>query len=440
VASGEDWLHRVLAGEAEAYGPVVERERPGLVALARGIVGDSDAAEDIAQQALVLAYVHLSSLREAARFRGWVRATARRLALRRLRRAPPPVADPAWLDELAAPDGAGVSDLPEWLEQLPPAEQQAAALFYGEEWTIDEVAGALHVPEGTVKRRLHDARQRLRRMRAMEATAATEDVSALVGLGVGCPPGSWVNSVGGDVEFLYLSVPQVLDLEGPDGAIVVWLPTETRRAVQPDHQGASAGARTLDGVLAFVRSAGLEPESVVLDCTAAGQLRASASVRSGGETRRVDLVGSLGLALAIRSGCPLYATPRLMARGVVGEGAEPGCTRTAIAGHKAQFRRSGAWNEVVDRLFACGFDPARGSGVARLVRGDDGALAAFLDGDDEPCATWPLATHGPALEHLEWCAREQPACLRQVRGGALYEVAVAREGQAWLIRFRVADP
>lgn len=50
------------------------------------------------------------------------------------------------------------------VEELPPAQRAATRLYYLEERTCREVAGRLAVPEGTVKRRLHDARNRLRTM------------------------------------------------------------------------------------------------------------------------------------------------------------------------------------------------------------------------------------------------------------------------------------
>jgi RNA polymerase sigma-70 factor (ECF subfamily) len=50
----------------------------------------------------------------------------------------------------------------EALAALPPAGRETAELFYLDEYNCAEVAELLHVPKGTVKRRLHDARSRLR--------------------------------------------------------------------------------------------------------------------------------------------------------------------------------------------------------------------------------------------------------------------------------------
>ncbi|MGA7731742.1 MAG: RNA polymerase sigma factor [Chloroflexia bacterium] len=50
------------------------------------------------------------------------------------------------------------------IEQLPPAERAAIVMRYYLDWTDAEVSHRLSVPPGTVRRRLHDARRRLRRL------------------------------------------------------------------------------------------------------------------------------------------------------------------------------------------------------------------------------------------------------------------------------------
>lgn len=261
------------------------------------------------------------------------------------------------------------------------------------------------------------------------------ETEGLVGLEVGCPPGTWVASQGGEVEFLYLSVPGVLDLEGPDGALQLWFPAETRRAVQRDPEGATPGARTLDGVAALLESAAVSIESVVLDCTPSGQLLARAELHVSGETQRVEPVASVALALAIRARCPLHATPRLMARGVAAEGAEPQGSRADVAGHKEQFRCSAAWNEIVEAMFAAGLAPERGEAEFRLRPDEEaGTLVAYLAGDEEPCVEWPLASHGPALGHLARCEALDTPHLRQIRNGAVYGVQLAFADGKWRIR------
>jgi RNA polymerase sigma-70 factor (ECF subfamily) len=61
------------------------------------------------------------------------------------------------------------------LRRIPMDSRLALELFYWEELSVDEVAGVLEIPSGTVKSRLHRARTQLRE--AMEAAGAAPEVA-----------------------------------------------------------------------------------------------------------------------------------------------------------------------------------------------------------------------------------------------------------------------
>ena len=54
-------------------------------------------------------------------------------------------------------------DMATGIGQLPPKQRATVHLFYGEDLTVEEIASALGIPSGTVKSRLHQARQALKR-------------------------------------------------------------------------------------------------------------------------------------------------------------------------------------------------------------------------------------------------------------------------------------
>src|SRR6185503_7738971 len=70
-----------ILGNLEAFEQLVLRYRPAVVRLARTIVGGDDA-EDVAQDALLLAFKALPSIEEPRRFAAWLSAITRHRALR----------------------------------------------------------------------------------------------------------------------------------------------------------------------------------------------------------------------------------------------------------------------------------------------------------------------------------------------------------------------
>src|SRR6185503_17901678 len=70
-----------ILGNLEAFEQLVVRYRPAVVRLARTIVGVEDA-EDVAQDALLLAFKALPSIEEPRRFAAWLSAITRHRALR----------------------------------------------------------------------------------------------------------------------------------------------------------------------------------------------------------------------------------------------------------------------------------------------------------------------------------------------------------------------
>src|SRR5438874_8619925 len=103
--SDADLVCRCLAGETAAFGALVERHREAAVGFCWHQVGDFHAAQDLAQEVFLRAYVDLHALREPAKFGPWLRAIALRLCQswhRRRRESPMPSEELACLAEVKA--------------------------------------------------------------------------------------------------------------------------------------------------------------------------------------------------------------------------------------------------------------------------------------------------------------------------------------------------
>ncbi len=149
---------------------LVELHREHAYGLALRITRSPADAEDVAQEAFVRAWAALPAFRGEARFGTWLhRIVARRaldradsLRVRRAREAGlEDVAEPA-----AAPAAARDPLLARRLERLMGAlsapQRAVVSLFYGQDQSVEDVAGALGMNENTVKTHLARARTLLR--------------------------------------------------------------------------------------------------------------------------------------------------------------------------------------------------------------------------------------------------------------------------------------
>lgn len=129
--------------------------------LARRIVGDSAAAEDVAAEAMARAYADWGRVRAMPYREGWVLRVATNLALDRVRRHPPTVQlhSSADTEELVTLRLA----LTAALSALPRRQRQAVALRYLGGLSDGEVAQALDISLGSVKTHIHRGLAGLRR-------------------------------------------------------------------------------------------------------------------------------------------------------------------------------------------------------------------------------------------------------------------------------------
>src|SRR5262249_14688252 len=111
--------------------------------------------------------------RDAACFAGWLRQITARMAINRLtRRGPLHRVDAEALDGAAAA-GAGpladleraeaAAELDRGLERLQPMDRATLVAFYLRGRSLKQMSREFETPVGTIKRRLHVARNRLRR-------------------------------------------------------------------------------------------------------------------------------------------------------------------------------------------------------------------------------------------------------------------------------------
>ncbi len=177
-----DLVRAARAGSRQAFDRLVARHAANVVRTAYVIVGDPDDANDVAQDAFISAYRGLDGYQPTAPFGAWLHRIAVNRSYDYLRRrqrrdalmeeivavSPGAEEDAAVRDARRDDERAAVRAL---LEELDPKGRAVVALRFLQDMSIKEVAATLDVPEGTVKRRLHDALKRMRaRLTAADVT------------------------------------------------------------------------------------------------------------------------------------------------------------------------------------------------------------------------------------------------------------------------------
>jgi RNA polymerase sigma-70 factor (ECF subfamily) len=133
---------------------------PDAYRLARVILGEDQPAEDAAQEACIVLYRTIASLRSSAAFRTWFyRIVVREAAeIKRRRSRTEPRAEAS----ASAADQTAPIDVWRALSALSHKLREVVVLRYFEDLSSPEIGSVLGIPEGTVRFRLMIARQRLR--------------------------------------------------------------------------------------------------------------------------------------------------------------------------------------------------------------------------------------------------------------------------------------
>ena len=187
----------------EAFGELVKRYQNAAIAYAYAILRNHAGAEDAAQAAFLTAWRRRADLREPKAFGSWLRTIVRTECCRISRRMHLATVP---LDEAfggrAEPSAGNMRD-PELqhllltaIEALPDSDRTVIALRYMSDFSYQEMCDFLEIPLSTVKKRLYEARRRLRAtLTASTGGAHLRMVSALISV---ASPEAWRTSPFGD--------------------------------------------------------------------------------------------------------------------------------------------------------------------------------------------------------------------------------------------------
>lgn len=374
-------VERARAGDKSAFGELLTRHRLLAYRLARRLLGNAAEAEDVTQEACLQAFLSLSGLRDPERFGAWLAGIALNLARMRLRARRAVVSLEDW-------DGGRVAPGFTWAETQPspeaaaeirelhrcvlhalealPAEQQAVVrLHYLDGLTLAEIGVIAGWPVGTVKARLHRAREKLRAqlLRELERPEPVRrpgllrkekamwievevdkvvmrmprrkgDEAGALEVRVPLPPPPlagvkyfWVQGGGQAASAVQLPAPHplfhrvvLLKEKGGERVLPIWIgPHEGDMIVLQLAGQAAPRPQTYDLAARLLEAAQAQVVRVEINRLHEEVFYAQLHLRAGAETRAVDARPSDAINLALRMKAPLWVAAEVMDSQAVAE-------------------------------------------------------------------------------------------------------------------------
>lgn len=159
-------------GNRDAYGELVRRFEKAVFGMALARVNNPAEAEELAQEVFIHGMRKLPQLRDPRCFAGWLRRITARMAINRLsRKGPVSGAEPDFLDSREGKTMGPIEEIERTeakielhagLKQLKELDRLTLEAFYIRGRSLKQMSREFETPVGTIKRRLHVARLRLK--------------------------------------------------------------------------------------------------------------------------------------------------------------------------------------------------------------------------------------------------------------------------------------
>ena len=335
-------VRRVLSGDRRAFETLLERHRASVLRLCRRVLG-SEAAEDVAQEAALQAFLGLDRLREPRHFSAWLHSIAANLAYGTLRSRGPRSLDPPIGEAFPSDTSPGPEEVQAARElhdavvaalgDLSEVNREAVVGYYLEGQSYAELAELLDVPVSTVKGRLYKGRRQLgpalapvaREMFGGRRKESSVEVRAKIEVVVDevvrlASPDEGMKEFVEVARLMTLpedpaarqapATPAALIMREADGgrvlpiyvglneAFSIWLAISGSRSTRP---------MTHDLMARIMDTVQLQLQDATVSRLAKDVFYAELSINRGDNTYTVDARPSDAIALAVRQGARIYA-------------------------------------------------------------------------------------------------------------------------------------
>jgi len=179
-----DLVRQAQAGDRAAFGELVTRFEPAVYATALARLRNPTEAQELTQEVFIHVMTKLDQLRDPQCFAGWLRQITVRMAINRMtRHSPFQGTDSDLLQNTASEQDTPLdemvraeqrNELYRGLKQLKAIDRDTLVAFYIRGHSLKRMSRDFETPVGTIKRRLHVARNRLREQLERDQEAARD--------------------------------------------------------------------------------------------------------------------------------------------------------------------------------------------------------------------------------------------------------------------------
>jgi RNA polymerase sigma factor (sigma-70 family) len=319
-------------GDKDAFGLLTQRYQMTAQRLAMRLVAREDRAQELAQEAMLQAYLSLDRLREPARFKSWLCGIVLNVCRSHLRDreitffsleaiidglqfyAVPLFSVPVTPEKIAEERELHRIVL-DAINALASKDRDAMLLFYYAQLHLQEIAAILNISAGTVKVRLHRARQRLkdnllsehpeivppekRRKKVIKVTIA--DV---------------IKQERKEEEGRTYS-PYVIVLQDEAGkrALPIWIGSREGQIIAMGlNEFSTLRPLTVNFFVSLLQAINAEVEQVQVEALKETTFYAIVKIRYGKKVRELDARPSDAIALAVLTGSPIYVAENVLER------------------------------------------------------------------------------------------------------------------------------
>jgi len=181
LSSAPDWMvvRAMAQGDTSALDELYARHGAGVLGFLVSRLSDRQLAEEVLQDVMLAAWDHAASFREESKVRTWLLAIARNRAINTQRKRRVQQVELSESFQLSSDETGPLEKVVKRSEQdmvrdamrqLPDPYREVLTLVFYHQLTGPEAAEVMQVSEGTIKSRLHRAKEMLRRVLQSEGS------------------------------------------------------------------------------------------------------------------------------------------------------------------------------------------------------------------------------------------------------------------------------